>query len=34
MKQVRIQIIEDDGSYSFPIHCPKWLLWVLMKLEI
>jgi hypothetical protein len=38
IKQVRIEVVEADGdeiaSYSFPIHCPKWLLWILSKLEI
>lgn len=35
MKQVRIDIEDDDGiAYSFPIHCPMWLLWILEQLEV
>ena len=34
IRQVRIEIVEEDYTWSFPIHCPRWLLWVLSKLEI
>ena len=34
MKEVRIEIHDEDGVWSFPIHCPRWLLWVLERLEI
>lgn len=34
VSEVRIDIIEKTGcSWSFPIHCPHWLLWILSKLE-
>jgi hypothetical protein len=33
MKEVRIEIVEEDCSYSYPIYCPDWLLWLLEKLE-
>lgn len=34
VKQVRIEIVDDDGVWSYPIHCPRWLYWILEKLEI
>lgn len=34
ISEVRVQITDQDGCYSFPINCPKWLLWLLFKLEI
>lgn len=32
IKQIRIEVVEEDFIYSFPIHCPKWLFWILNKL--
>ena len=32
--QVRIEIVDQDGTFSFPIHCPRWLYWILEKLEL
>jgi hypothetical protein len=32
--QIRIEVVDDDGLWSFPIHCPRWLFWLLEKLEI
>ena len=31
--QIRIEVVDDDGLYSFPIHCPRWLFLLLEKLE-
>ncbi len=31
--QIRLEVVQTDGSYSFPIHCPRWLFWLLSKLE-
>jgi hypothetical protein len=31
--EVRIHVTDEDGSWSFPINCPQWLLKVLEKLE-
>lgn len=33
VKQVRLHIIEDDSTWSFPIKCPRWLFNLLSKLE-
>lgn len=34
VKQVRLQIEEDDCVWSFPIKCPRWLFNLLCKLEV
>lgn len=34
IKEIRLEILEKDGfSWSFPIRCPRWLFWILLKLE-
>jgi len=33
IKEVRLHIIEDGSTWSFPIHCPRWFFWVLEKLQ-
>lgn len=34
VKQIRIEVVDNDGAWSYPIHCPRWLYWLLSKLEI
>ena len=31
--QIRIEVVEKDIHWSFPIRCPRWLFNLLMKLE-
>lgn len=31
--QIRLQVIEKDSEWSFPIKCPKWLFNLLSRLE-
>ena len=32
--EIRIEVVEKDGMWSFPITCPRWLFNILIKLEI
>jgi len=31
--EVRICVSDEEGSWSFPIKCPRWLLTILISLE-
>lgn len=31
IKEVRIEVTEEDGSYSYPVYLPKWMLRILLK---
>lgn len=33
VKQIRLEVAEDDCLWSFPINCPRWLFNILNKLE-
>lgn len=32
--EVRLEIVEGDMTWSFPIRCPRWLFIILSKLEL
>ena len=32
--QIRIEVVEGDFIWSFPIRCPRWLFMLLSKLEL
>ena len=33
VSQIRIQVVEEAGRYSYPIKCPRWLYKLLEMLE-
>ncbi len=33
VKQIRLEIVEGEVRWSFPINCPRWLFNILSKLE-
>ena len=34
VKQIRLEVVESDVTWSFPIRCPRWLFNLLSKFEI
>lgn len=36
VSEILIEVVDSEGGdiYRFPIHCPRWLFWLLEKLEI
>jgi hypothetical protein len=31
IKEVRIEVTEDGGGYSYPVELPKWMLKLLLR---
>ena len=34
VKQIRLEVVEEDGSYSYPIDIPRWLFNLLNRFEV
>lgn len=34
VKQVRLEVVEEDGAYSYPINIPRWLFNLLNRFEV